>query len=393
MGSQTLDLFAGPGGWDMGLRAAGAPPGIGVEHDSAACATGRAAGHVRLLADVAELDPLSFRSSTVAQVASPPCQGFSAAGKGRGRDDLGVLLRGIGELAAGRDPRASVRENCTDHRSALVLDPLRYAIALRPRWLAWEQVPAVLPIWQACADVLRGRGYSVWAGILHAEQYGVPQTRRRAILMASRDVAVTPPAPTHSRYYPRSPEKLDQGVKKWVSMAEALGYAGMTGHLRSNYGTGGDPAARGKRDLNRPAFTITSKTDRSRWVLSMGSRAHSTRRQPDAPAPTLHFSKRLSAAEWIFDRPATTVQGDPRLAAPGHRCMTSDCHPDRSQESMMAQAIQVSLAEAAVLQSFPADYPFQGSRSQQYRQVGDAVPPLLATHIISALTFMPNAVG
>jgi DNA (cytosine-5)-methyltransferase 1 len=77
---------------------------------------------------------------------------------------------------------------------------MRYAAELRPRWIALEQVPPVLPIWQYMADRLRGLGYRPWTGILSAEEYGVPQTRKRAILVASLDGRVGPPAPTHQAY-------------------------------------------------------------------------------------------------------------------------------------------------------------------------------------------------
>jgi DNA (cytosine-5)-methyltransferase 1 len=73
----------------------------------------------------------------------------------------------------------------------------------------------VAPLWEACARVLRRCGYSVATGVLRAEQYGVPQTRQRAILVARSPQltgllgpAVLPP-PTHSRYYNRTPQRLD----------------------------------------------------------------------------------------------------------------------------------------------------------------------------------------
>lgn len=62
-----------------------------------------------------------------------------------------------------------------------------------------EEVPDVLPLWRQYAAILRAWGFSMWTGILNAADYGVPQTRKRAILLASRVRTAEPPAPTHAR--------------------------------------------------------------------------------------------------------------------------------------------------------------------------------------------------
>lgn len=91
---KAVDLFAGPGGWDIGARRLGIEP-LGIELDAAACSvrTHIAAGHRTLQADVAQLDPLDFPCELL--IASPPCTAFSMAGKGAGRDAMEELLAGV----------------------------------------------------------------------------------------------------------------------------------------------------------------------------------------------------------------------------------------------------------------------------------------------------------
>jgi site-specific DNA-cytosine methylase len=101
----------------------------------------------------------------------------------------------------------------------------RWALGVRPDWVACEQVPEVLPIWHVVAERLRAEGYSAWAGTLNAADYGVPQTRQRAVLMASRSRPAVPPAATHAR---RPRVRLDgTGLPSWATMAEALERRGL----------------------------------------------------------------------------------------------------------------------------------------------------------------------
>ncbi len=89
---------------------------------------------------------------------------------------------------------------------------------------------------------------------------------------------------------------------------------------------------------------------------------------------------RLNDVRWVFERPSTTVVGSFRpdvIAAPGYRI-------DISRQNAPG-SVRVDVWEAAVLQSFRADYPWQGSRTKRYEQVGNAVPPRLAAHVLAAL--------
>lgn len=332
----VVDLFAGPGGWDVAASALGLDP-LGVEFDDRACETRTAAGLRTVQADVSALDPETFAPVT-GLIASPPCQAFSMAGSGEGRRALAAYERAMHNLeVAGVYDVEALDKECSDPRGHLVLEPLRWAMGLRPEWIACEQVEPVLPLWEAMAGALRRMGYSTWCGVLSAEQYGVPQTRRRAILIASRVREVQRPLATHARYVPprRSdeqtlglfeppePERIvlpeDRDLLPWVSMAEALGWGhDRVGFPRRADSDPDDPPVvvvngeeyrdRDFRDADEPSFALTEKA-RS-WVRfrATNDRPNATERAADEPAPALAFGH--NPPRWIVDTGNTRGQGE-----------------------------------------------------------------------------------
>ena len=174
------------------------------------------------------------------------------------------------ELAAGNDTRAIRLKECQDPRSLLTVEPLRFALALKPRWVALEQVPAVLELWTIFAGLLSAHGYHTAAGVLSAERYGVPQTRKRAFLIASLDGPVSLPEPTHRSYNPRRKETPEDeaALLPWVSMAEALGWTHSeeVGFPRRNSTPSNHPSKTGHRDLPQagPSPGVQSRADADR---------------------------------------------------------------------------------------------------------------------------------
>lgn len=403
----VLDLFAGPGGWGHALRVLGARE-VGLEWDEWACKTRAKAGQSTIRTDVALYPAAPFTGRVRGCIASPPCQAWSMAGKRLGLVDQPLVHQAVADLAAGRDTRAALLTACRDPRSLLAAEPMRYLAALHqtgePEWVLLEEVPDVLPLWRQYAQVLRSWGFSTWTGILNAADYGVPQTRRRAILIASRTRSAAPPEPTHARH--GEPESLfGPGRARWVSMAEALGWGRTDGPVPTVCAGGGpgggpEPFPSGSRKTltdartrgawkHPPPRTTPPRTTRSspraarpcacaaefavscparggwQWALRSNSQANASVRPVTEPAATLFFGNRANECVWT-----------PAPAASTRR----DVQPTEAEAPL---AIRITDTEAGILQSFPADYPWQGNKGQRFSQIGNAVPPLLAAHLIA----------
>jgi DNA (cytosine-5)-methyltransferase 1 len=428
----VVDLYAGPGGWDEGMRMLGMTSVVGIEWDHAACLTAVAAGHQRIRADVSKYS-IDVFAGAQGLIASPPCQAWSMAGKRQGEVDRAKVHALVDAYAnGGNDPGT----DWADERSHHAAQPVRWIRQLRPAWVALEQVPPVLPLWQHVAERMRRWGYSTWTGVLNSADYGVPQTRERAILVARLDGPAQPPAPTHAK----SPagDLFGDVLEAWVSMAAALGWAGVDRPARTvcgdrsprwAYGQGNSTAtgwtpetenrsetAAGRvpylRSVDRPAPTVVSNADRwelhtnrdqrpdgsrqvvpidapapaftakagGQWVLRNGNRPNACERSLDEPAGTMFFGHALNDVQWYESRPSTTVLGSPRIGRPGHK------DRDKGEAQFERDSLRITQTEAAVLQSFRPDYPWQGTKTKQFEQIGNAVPPLLAAHVIAVIT-------
>lgn len=367
---RILDLFAGPGGLDVAAHFLGYKS-IGIELDRNACETRYAAGLPTIHGDVRVMRETRFDEipdSVDVLTGGPPCQSFSVAGKGTGRRALSTVTQFIHRLVDGEDEAAIDEElhDLGDPRTALVLEPLRWllkAIETKGRnpyeVIVLEQVPTVMPLWEVYAQLLTS-GEGRLAGVkyetrcfkLKTEQFGVPQTRTRAVLVARLPGrgGIERIEATHLPFDMRRDRRdaaqadtllADSAIpavgKHWVSMADALEDASKpsgspvdVGRLRtgndlkffvvSNYGSGGDPKKRGMRLSTEPAFTVTGKISRNRVYTSLAK----------------------------FDA----------------------ARPER-----------FTIPEAGVLQTFPHNFPWSGK--DQAQQIGNAVPPRLGMHILS----------
>src|SRR5690606_37139776 len=122
------------------------------------------------------------------------------------------------------------------------------------------------------------------------------------------------------------------------------------------------------------------------WVLRSGqSVAGEGRAERQSHEPAITITGRADLCAWVQQRPATTVCATDRIAPTGHR----DRSPNGESQFASPETVRITQAEAAVLQSFPADYPWQGTKTKQFEQIGNAVPPLLAAHIVAAATGIP----
>jgi len=382
-----VEVCAGAGGMGLGLHRAGWT-GTGMELDPDAVATHNA--HVGPCVQ-ADITTASAPHGADLVAGGVPCQSFSTAGLGDGLDDpRGQLFRSLLRIGAEAGARCILLENVRGLVSCGAL-------------------PVILAAFRAA-------GYEPVHALLCAADYGVPQNRVRLFIAGFRHPADLArfrwPAPTHG-----APGNL-YGLPRWRTVRDALGLgggefahgllphadpgspqgmrvldvdapaptvgAGRTADLldrpaptvkanSSHEGEGKRPGQRGMTDvaralaaLDRPAPTVTASEYKS--APNFGSRGAVTgaRRAGDRLIPALR-------AAGLIDRPATTVDATDRLSAAGHHA------------SNKTRAVRMTVAQLAALQSFPAGFTFHGTSTAQHRQVGNAVPPLLAEALGGAI--------
>lgn len=332
----AIDLFAGAGGTTQGLKDAGFKVLAAIENDDDAVAT-YDANHTDVI--VYHRDIQRVQAPALARrlgggrigllTACPPCQGFSTLGRG----------------------------DTTDRRNELVMTVARFAEHLRPWAIVLENVPGLATDRRLHALLARlDDGYEVRQYFVDAAEFGVPQHRRRVIVLAiDRELgAKLPDALTETL-----PEDFDTTRRSaWSALAAA---ANLTEEV--------DVVHRARR----PSPIVRRRIAAARIG---GGRA-------DLP-PEL----RLACHNRLDGTHATSIYGriDPDAPAPTMttRCTTPSCgrfiHPYKDRG--------LTLREAALLQSFPLAYVFKGTHQSIERQVGNAVPVRLSyalAEIVKAL--------
>lgn len=296
--------------------------GLGIKADVRAIADNPTLLAQMLPAIIApERRPLVF-------IGCAPCQGFSALRKGDQRDDA---------------------------RNSLLTDFAKICVHFRPDVLVMENVPEVLKgrrsdYFQKTIEILRGAGYRLQKKVLDLSQYGVPQRRRRALIIGCQSGKITMPPPIFS-----------DGEQRTVRDAIS--------HLR--------PLDSGEIDIYDPYHRAPNHTDRllARFKATPpdgGDRrslagkyqlpCHATIDISDAPG----FTDVYGRLRWSL--PSVTITAKSRSPSSGRFL-----HPEQHRN--------ISVREAAILQGFPQNFQFHGSTTQQYRQIGEAVPPLFARFV------------
>jgi DNA (cytosine-5)-methyltransferase 1 len=325
----ALDIFSGAGGLSIGLEQAGFEVVAGAEWDRDACDTfakAHPAAEV-IEGDVNRIDFRRWRGDVDVLVGGPPCQPWSTGGKRLGaedpRDGWPAFLRALSEIK----PRAFIAENVAG-----------FAAGERKSHF------------DALLTELRSLGFRVTAQVLNAADYGVPQKRRRMLIVGTRgvDFGVPPPRFGTNRDQVWRPASDVLGLDPFgVPNPSIVTYARCP-DLRPNpfdghvYNGGGRPI-----ELTRPAPTLLASMggNKTPWVDTLGV-------VPDYHAHLMSG-------------------GTPRSGrVPGAR--------------------RITVEEAALLQTFPPGMHFAGTRSSCYRQIGNAVPPLLAREVGLALAALLN---
>jgi len=316
----VLELFAGCGGMLLGFHRAGFRTVLANEFEASACDTLR-----RNLTDAVVPGPVEAiqkfpRADVVA--GGPPCQGFSNLGERLPDDPRRQMWRHFLRAVEQAEPRAFVMEN----------------------------VPPLLKS-QEFVEIRRTAerlGFRLVAGVLNAADYGVPQARKRAIVIGLRDGEPSHPAPTHVDPTKRADDVAS--LPPWRTVRDAIGDLPPEPD-ELNWHIGRNPTPLSLR--------------RYRCVPAGGNRWDLPRRlMPECWKKKIDGGTDLFGRLW-WNRPAVTIRTEFYKPEKGRYL-----HPEAHRP--------ITHREAARLQGFPDDFEFCGSRIEVGIQIGNAVPPPLA---------------
>jgi DNA (cytosine-5)-methyltransferase 1 len=362
-----IDLFCGVGGLSIGFESAGFTVLGGNDFDDDIVAAYQLnhpnartwPGRIETLDPAAILEELGLKPGQLDVLAGgPPCQGFS-------RNRARRHIRG---------------EFVDDARNYLFKEFLRFAEAMRPRAILIENVADMIikldgKFEREIAERLDDMGYHYTsAKVLNAADFGVPQRRRRAFILAGREKRLSLPEPTHSRF-----DEQDMLFSRapWLTIWDAIGDLPSLrqGEGRSPCRYDIEPFTPYQKQLRGE---LTEMTEHVAWSLSVAQNQRlsylgegdGAEKLPPGLAPKSGYGS--AYRRMARDIPALTIT-------------TWMYHPGSGMYFHPVDGRTITIREAARLQSFPDSTKFVGGKVMRCRQVGNAVPPLLARAIAENL--------
>jgi DNA (cytosine-5)-methyltransferase 1 len=387
-----IDLFAGCGGLSEGFLKHGFKSLAHLEYDESACASlrtrlkyyGYPNDELNVLEKditdsdvIEEIGSLCNESATDILIGGPPCQSFSSLG--RAKDENGMQ----------NDPRNFLFESYE-----------KILNHFKPKIFVFENVTGLLTAKLGKAKTVHiilkklGKNYKLLRDpqdmVLNSCDYGVPQVRKRVILIGVRkDIEIDPKEIYHgiikTHYNPDSSAEQRKNKKKYASVKDAIydlpSIKPGEGEKKvkhtivkwNNYLT----HVRAKNDNSLLDHVSRTHNEKDRKRYSEMAKNQWTFKELLEKKPALnHIKQRVFNNSYVvqfWDKPARTIIA--HLYKDGNQFI----HPDANQERT------ITPREAARLQSFPDDFVFEGSRTQQYKQIGNAVPPLMALAIAKSI--------
>lgn len=341
-----IDLFCGAGGLSLAWCQAGGVPVAAVDHDPASIETYQKMFPIcrnAYCGNIEDWHSIGESKKVDIMIGGPPCQGFS-------------LARGLRFV--------------DDPRNHLYKQFVRLVSASQPRWLLMENVPGITSIGHGAVlkqihEDFEEIGYQLKSKVINMAEFGVPQTRRRAIFVGSPDLShFRWPAPTHVQK-DRLSSLLPETLSPWVSVKDAL--EDLPWPMGNYISHRANSQMRGPRNrtIEQPSFTLRVRGDELALCEAPAGGAFSP---GPAPNTELAYGPVSNSFQALMREEAPSWLDSPPVAAKAR-----DKNPAKLRGTR-----RLSTREQARLQTFPDWFQFSGSEYAQGRQIGNAVPPLFA---------------